>query len=232
MTQPPLVDRRMFLGAHPLFTDLSPADLGDLVATTKQTSTSAGQTVLRQGDVGREMYVIISGRVGVRVRLADHEELTVGELGAGEAFGEIALFDEQPRTATIVTLDPCRFVVIDRAAFRNYLLAHPRVALQLLRVMSQRLRATDDLLKESVYAEISSRLAQTLRNIAAAYGIRTRDGVRIDVPFEDQEIGRIAGVPDDVAVAQLRHWANAGVISVHHGRVTLVKPGELTGGLH
>ncbi|KAF0190412.1 MAG: putative transcriptional regulator with a cAMP binding domain Crp family [Gammaproteobacteria bacterium] len=227
MTMRPLVDKRMFLGANPLFEGLAPEDLNDLVVTTRHKSVTTGQTVLRQGDPGRDMYIIVSGRVSIRIRLADDEEIAVGELTAGEAFGEIALFDEQPRTASVVTCEPCRFLLIDRDAFKAFLLIHPRVAIQLLAVMSKRLRATDDLLKDALYADVASRLAETLRNIAGAYGKNIRNGLRIDVPFDDRELGRIAGVPSDVVTAQLRHWANAGLISVHRGHLTLIKPAEL-----
>lgn len=229
MTMQPLVDKRMFLGANPLFEGLAPEDLNDLVATTRQRSVATGQTVLRQGERGRDMYIIVSGSVSIRLRLAGDEEVAVGELAAGEAFGEIALFDEQPRTASVVTREPCRFLVIDRDAFKAFLLVHPRVAIQLLSVMSKRLRATDDLLKDALYADVASRLAQTLRNIAGAYGKNTRAGLRIDVAFDDDELGRIAGVPGDVVTAQLRHWSNAGLISVHRGHLTLIKPAELAG---
>lgn len=228
MTTTSLIDRRMFLGAHPLFNELNPEDVNALLAITAQESAAAGDTVLRQGDTGQYMYIITHGRVAVCIGLADGQKLTVGELAAGEAFGEIALFDDQPRTATIVAIDPCRFLTIDGPRFKTYLLAHPGIALHLLRVMSQRLRATDDLLKESLYAEVSARLAQTLCNIASAYGTHTREGLRIDVPFDNHELGRIAGVPADVVTAQLRHWTDAGLIRMHGGLLTLTRPEQLS----
>jgi CRP-like cAMP-binding protein len=145
----------------------------------------------------------------------------------GEAFGEIALFDRCTRTATVVTCEPSEFLVLHRDAFNAFLLNHASVAIQLLSVMAKRLRKTNDLLKDSMYSEITARLADAIRNIANAYGKHTRKGLQIDFVFDDNELGEIAGIPGDVVTAQLKHWRKEGVINVSHGYLTLIKPEAL-----
>ncbi len=224
---PPLIDRRMFLGSNPLFVDLSDDDLNDLVAITQHKDYKANHTVIRQGESGDKMYIIVVGKVQVQMHIADGEDLPIGELVAGEAFGEISLFDKQPRTATVTTLEPCQFLVIGRDKFKEFLLQHPHVAIQQLTVMSKRLRASSDLLKDSLYSDVSARLARTLFDIAQAYGQQTRSGLKVNIAFDNKELGEIAGVPGEVVAAQLRHWKEAGVIRVNHGYLTLLKPEEL-----
>lgn len=223
----PLIDKRMFLGANPLFEELSEVDMDDLTAITSSKNIGAHHVVMSQGEYGEDMYIIVSGRVSVRMHLADDEEITMGELTQGEAFGEIALFDQKPRTATVMTLEPSRFLVIGRQAFNQYLMTHPQVAIQLLTVMSKRLRATSDSLRDSICSDISTRLGETLRNIAKAYGKNTSEGLQIDIAFGDQELGEIAGIPGDVVTAQLRHWQEQGIINMQHGHLILLKPEEL-----
>jgi len=227
MNNSPLIDKRMFLGSNPLFEDLREEDLGDLVAITHSKQFRSHQTIIKQGRSGDEMYIIVSGKVRIHIHIADGEDLTVGELVAGEAFGEIALFDSETRTATVTTVEPSHFLVLGRDKFKDFLLRHPHVSIQLLTVMSKRLRSSSDLLKDSLYSDVSARLAKTLFDIAQAYGQQTRSGLKVNIAFNDRELGEIAGVPGEVVAAQLRHWKEAGVIQVSHGCLTLLKPEEL-----
>lgn len=219
---------RQFLGDNPLFHEIQPEDLDALMALTKFIQVSANKVVIHQGDIGDDMYFIQDGSVYIRLQIADNEELTIGELFSGEAFGEIALFDRQPRTASVVTAEPCEFLVLTRDVFHQFLSENPHVAIQLLTVMSRRIRAANDFLKESMYSDVTSRLAQTLRKIAKAYGKHTTKGLKIDIEFADKELGEYAGIPADIVSAQLKHWQKAGIIKINHGCLTLIKPEELS----
>lgn len=223
----PLVDKRLFLGAHPLFEQLSAADMTELTRITNEIKIPARHCVINQGDPGEEMYIIAHGMLQVYIHVADNEDIKVGELNVGEAFGEIALFDEKPRTASIIAIEDCKLLVIHREAFRHFLLDNPQVSLELLTVMSKRLRATNDFLRDSLHEDISIRLADTLRKIAGAYGRQTRNGLVIDMSFDDAELGNIAGIPKDIVKAQLNHWQKTGYITLKHGRLTLLRPDEM-----
>jgi len=227
MDQLSLEDKRRHFQRNPLFSEIGEDALTDLLATTTSRTYGAQQVVIKQGEPGDDMYVIVQGRVSIRLHLADEEDITIGELTAGEAFGEIALFDQCTRTATVVTSEPSEFIVIHRDAFNAFLMSHASVAVQLLSVMAKRLRKTNDLLKDSMYADVTARLADAIRNIANAYGKNTRKGLQIDFVFDDKELAEIAGVPGDVVTAQLKHWRKEGVINVSHGYLTLIKPEAL-----
>jgi CRP-like cAMP-binding protein len=94
--------------------------------------------------------------------------------------------------------------------------------------MSRRLRAADNFLKEVIHTDVTARLAETIKNIARAYGKHTPEGLKIENAFADQELGEYAGIPADIVSAQLRHWQNAGIIKISHGCLTLIKPEELS----
>jgi CRP-like cAMP-binding protein len=227
MDQRSVDDKRRYLASIPLFGELSSEDLSNLLAVTTSQSCGALHEVVKQGEPGHEMFFIVGGAVNIRLNLADEEDITIGKLSAGDAFGEIALFDQCTRTATVVTSEPCEFLVLHRDAFNAFLLDHASVAVRLLSVMANRLRKSNDLLKDSMYSEITSRLADAIRNIANAYGKQTRKGLQIDAIFNDNELGDIAGIPGDVVSAQLKHWRKEGVINLSHGYLTLIKPEAL-----
>jgi CRP-like cAMP-binding protein len=222
-----LEDRRQYLVNNPLFSELDNEVLNNLLAITNSKFYAPQQVVLKQGEPGDEMFFIVKGKVTVRLNLTDDEEITIGKLSPGEAFGEIALFDQCLRTATVVASETCELLVLHRDAFNAFLLQNASVAVQLLSVMAQRLRKTNDLLKDSMYSEITARLADAIRNIANAYGKHTRKGLQIDTVFDDNELGEIAGIPSDVVTAQLKHWRKEGVINISHGYLTLLKPEAL-----
>lgn len=223
----PLLDQRMFWGATGLFKGLAKADLEALLRCTSHVSARGGKVIIRQGESGDQMYMILSGRVRVSVSPTSGENITVGELLQGDAFGEIALLDQQARTATVTTCEECEFSVLSRAAFHDYLMVNPQVAIELLAVMSRRLRATDAYIKDALHCNVASRLADTLRKLAHAYGKNTRDGLLLELDFSERELGEIAGVPVDVVAAHMRHWKNDGHITTHHGHLTLVRPDAL-----
>lgn len=226
-TQPPL-SAIMFWGSTPLFKDLQPDDLAALTARTTHERVHVGHTILRQGDSGEEMYLIASGRVSVSIALAHDEEISVGELGPGDAFGEIALFDSQARTATVTALETSELHALSRTAFSDFILQRPIVALRLLKALAQRLRSTGEFVKDAVTIHVGSRLADTLLKLAHAYGKHTREGVHIPQEFSVEELGEISGVPPHVVAAHLRHWQNDGLIKSQRGKLTLLHPEALS----
>ena len=97
------------------------------------------RTVIKQNDVGETLFLIIRGRVQVLVE-AGGKEVLLNSIEAGGAFGEMALIDNSPRSATIRTLEPCRFLVLHKQEFKEIAMEFPRVTLQICSVLSQRIR--------------------------------------------------------------------------------------------
>ena len=227
MTTRPFLDQRMFFEANPLFANLSDHDRHHLFLITKRKSKRANRVVIKQGDFGDQMYVILEGKVQVSVQISEDEEVVLGYLGPSEAFGEIALFDEQERTATVTTCEPCEFLILKREPFLAYLTQHPHVAIGMLANMSKRFRKANDFIKDSLYNDVLTRLSDLLNNLAKAYGKNTTNGTQIDTEFSDKELAKIAGLPCSVVGAQLKHWKTRGVIDVKRGIITIVRPEEL-----
>lgn len=222
-----LLDQRLFLGSLPLFANVADKDLQEVLAITRSRHFKKHHRIVKQGDKGNSMYLITKGSVEVKIQLDEDEYISAGILLEGNTFGEIALFDQHQRTASIIALEDCECLQITRDAFTQFLLQHPAVSLQLLKTMALRLRATSEAVTDMVSDNVSSRIANTLSKIAQAYGQNTRQGLRIDMEFNPRELGEFAGVPGDVVAAQLKHWEKTGLISMHHGQLVLLRPEEL-----
>jgi CRP/FNR family cyclic AMP-dependent transcriptional regulator len=127
----------------------------------------AGAVVFEEGDPGSRMYVIQSGEVRI-VKRVGTRDITLARLGAGEAFGEMALLEGQPRSATAVVEAAARILVIDEAAFADLVRKNGEIALRLLRRLSARLREANRQIRNFLSADTMGRAVEVLRALAGA----------------------------------------------------------------
>jgi CRP/FNR family cyclic AMP-dependent transcriptional regulator len=127
------------LGRAPLFQGLSRGELGELAKLTEDVEVDEGKILARQGDIGREFFVIVEGEVTVS---KDGQE--VRRLSAGDFFGEMALIWDSPRrTATVTATTPLRFFVLTRQSFRSLIDRHPEIERKVLEAIEERVRTTE-----------------------------------------------------------------------------------------
>lgn len=132
-------DKADALGRAPLFQNLSRAELVELAKLTEDLEVEEGKVLAREGDIGREFFVIVDGEVAVLKEGAE-----VRRLQPGDFFGEIALIWESPRrTATVSAATPLRFFVLTRQAFRSLIDRHPDIEEKVLEALEERVQATE-----------------------------------------------------------------------------------------
>lgn len=137
-----LVEKVLFLKSVPLFAALEGDELARVAEISAEQEFAGGAIVFRENDEAQNLFVIVSGRVKV-FRGAAPREKRLAELGERECFGEMALLDDEPRSASVVTLEPCRFLTIRRDDFRELLIDRPQISLEIMRLLSRRLRNMD-----------------------------------------------------------------------------------------
>jgi len=146
----------------PLFQSLSDANLCSLTGTIVKRHAAAGAVLCREGDLGHEMYVVLSGVVTLYKAVGDHET-ELGRLESGAYFGEMALIGDAPRSATIRAVTPLQYLAIDRDTLMEVIAAFPSVALQILRGYNDRLADTTERL-----ARMSTRTSPVPTRLAAS----------------------------------------------------------------
>lgn len=145
-TPPPLVEPgelRRALASVPIFATLLPEDLDALAEGVRLLEFTAGEPVIRQGDAGASLYVVLSGRVWVRVRTEAGTEETVAELGAGEVLGEMALLTGEPRTASVEAGESAILCEVTRGLLQPILARHPDAAERMAHVVASRREGLD-----------------------------------------------------------------------------------------
>lgn len=132
-------DRKLDLLRHvPLFSACSDAELRKIARLADETTVGEGEVIVREGDTGRACFVIASGEAAVTL---SGDELAT--LGPGSVFGEMALLDHRPRSATVTALTAMTLLVISPVAFTSMLAEHGTVARQVLEGLARRLRRTE-----------------------------------------------------------------------------------------
>jgi len=128
-----------FLRRARLFLELDEHTLNEIANAAVEQRWEAGQDIVRQGEPGIGMFVIRSGKVDILQEHAGTPE-KMAQLGPGDAFGEMALLDEFPRSATVRAVEPTTCLGLTRWHFRGILESHPQIALKLLPILTRRIR--------------------------------------------------------------------------------------------
>jgi CRP/FNR family cyclic AMP-dependent transcriptional regulator len=131
-----------------MFEDLDQRSLEAIANAAVEQRYESGQEIVRQGDTGVGAFIIRSGKVEI-VQHRDGNDETLGTMGPGEVFGEMALLDEFPRSATVRAVEPTTALGIQRWHFRGILESHPQIALALLPMLTRRIRNAEGRLPES-----------------------------------------------------------------------------------
>jgi CRP/FNR family transcriptional regulator, cyclic AMP receptor protein len=160
----------------PLFESLDDEAAGKLCQLLESLDCKAGTFLFRTGDEGDAMYMIERGNVRICVRATDGREVTLTEFGRGDFFGEMALLDGPRRSADAVVTEETQLAVLSRPHFLSFMRSNPNVALEMLTALANRLRHTDELLRQSatrnVNVEEAARLtfADRAADIIAEFG--------------------------------------------------------------
>lgn len=142
------LDKIQFLRQVSLFRSLSDKALLDLSAITIEQTIPPKNLVFKEGDKGDALYIVKNGKVNILKRNSSGIDSVLVSLGKGAVIGDMAIIDEQPRSASVQTIQESTFLIITKDDFRNLLAEVPEISFQILKLTTERLRATNIHLKE------------------------------------------------------------------------------------
>jgi len=174
--------------------------------------------VFNQGDDGDALFGIASGQVRIYSSDEKGHEVFLNILGPGDTFGEIALLDGLPRTASVVTTARSTLVTIPRRQFLAYLEHDPGLSVHLMKLLCSRLRWVSDLVEESAFLAGPARVAKRLSNLMETYGRPLPDG-GTEVVMSQADLGRFLGVSRQIINQYLRSWCEQGWVELKRGRI-------------
>ncbi len=141
-----LFERIVLLKGVPLFELLQTDQLRHLAAALEPIAWPGKEIIFERGEAGDAMYIIVSGRVGICLGEVPSASDFIAELGPGEFFGDMAILDDQPRSAYAIAIEGTEAYSLSKEKTRGLLLAYPELGTGMLRALSRRLRANSELL--------------------------------------------------------------------------------------
>lgn len=212
----------LLLSGSYLFCDLSYEELDQLAKNTTVRTAAVNEVIFRKNDGGREMFVIFSGQVALSTVSDKDKRVRFGNLGEGAMFGEIALFDNQERTATITAIQPTILLVLEQYPFLDFVQQNPSVSLKLLRAMATRLRYTDQIFEEVLFGSLHVRLAKKLLALSKIFGETVAEGERITITLPPQEVAKMLGATTDNIKKPVKRLQDQKLIKYHEGQFTIL----------
>ena len=208
-----------------LFRGLSAATIQQITALAIRRPYGQDAIIFSQGDPGDSLYGVVTGKVRISASTRDGKEMFLNIMEPGDTFGEIALLDGNPRTATATTTATCELMIIPRAQFLALLQREPTVAIHLLQLLCQRIRWTSAQAEDSALLTVPNRLARRLLSLAKLHGQHSPKGVQLIISQE--EMGRFLGISRQAVNQYLQEWRAQGWVDVGRGKVTVLDESAL-----
>jgi CRP-like cAMP-binding protein len=215
------------LARVPVFADLDPEDLQRVAEVAVPRSFEAEHVVFREGDDSDTCYVVRSGHARAVRSHSDGRTITLASFGPGDIFGELAMFDDERRSATVEAVDDLEVVAVLGADMRRLLRRHPDIAAKLLAAVTRRLRQTNERLTRQSFQTVQSRVAQVVSALveqALAEGASEGD---VLIKVTQSDIAQLAGSARESASRFLAVLERAGIITQGRGRLTVHDPQAL-----
>jgi CRP/FNR family transcriptional regulator, cyclic AMP receptor protein len=208
-----------------LFRDLEPTALARLADRAIERTYKKGQLIFYQGDPAEALFVVIEGRVKVVVVNENGDEMVLVTLQPVDVFGEVALIDGEPRSASAETLEPTRVLVLTRATFLETLRESPAMTESLFRSLGAVLRRLTEQTADLVFLDLHGRVAKLLLGLAEKAQM-TEEGAELDLHLTQSDLASMVGGSRQSVNQILKSFERRGYV-VLEGRKLILKAPEL-----
>ena len=202
--------------------ELTEHEWADLTRHGHRRRLPTGTPLFLEGTRSDTVVLMISGRVKVFSSAADGTEVVLAVRGPGALLGELAAIDEQPRSASVRSMEPVEILTVGSREFTAFLHAHPRTMWLLLRILTGRLRDADRKRAEFGVYDTLSRVARRLVELAERFGEPTESGIRITLSFTQDELAGWVGASREAVANALRTLRARGYLQTQRRTVTVL----------
>jgi CRP/FNR family transcriptional regulator, cyclic AMP receptor protein len=213
------------LGGVPVFSTLEQSDLERIAQVAVPRRFEPGEVVFREGDASDTCYVVREGRMRATRSHRDGRAITLATFGRGDIFGELALFEDERRSATVEAIEPTSVVAVLGPDMRRLMSEHASISARLVIALGRRLRETNERLTRQSFQTVQSRVAVVLSELVAQElterGSVDGAGADVLVTATQVELAQLAGSSRESASRFLAVLERAGVISQGRGRLVV-----------
>jgi CRP/FNR family cyclic AMP-dependent transcriptional regulator len=205
------------LRSVPLFASLAEEPLRMLTTVVTRRSVTRGTIIMAAGDPTDSLYIVLSGRLKVMMSDADGKEVILSILGPGEFFGEMGLIDDAPRSASVVAIEPCELLAINRRDFKKCLAENFEMAMAVMRGLVRRLREADRKIGSLALLDVYGRVARLLLDMS-----ETVDGQKmVTKRLPKQDIAKMIGASREMVSRVMKDLQVGGYIEMRGSTIVL-----------
>jgi CRP/FNR family transcriptional regulator len=211
------------LGNLPLFETLNTRELDELGAVAVPRSFQRGEVIFQEGSQGDVMYVIRDGRVLIKREHSGGRTIALTEMGPGDLFGELAIFDKEARSATAECIVPTRVVALTSGDVQRVITRNPDIAVKLLAQLSKRIRAANSRIGDQYFQSTEGRIVNVVLGLAE----QQNDGTVMPGTFvraNQSEIAQLASTSRETVSRFLANCQRADLLTTYRGRLQLRDP--------
>jgi CRP/FNR family transcriptional regulator len=221
-------DTLRLLGRVPVFETLSPPDLERVAQVAVPRSFRAHQVIFREGDASDTCYVVKSGHARAMREHGDGRTIALAHFGPGDIFGELAMFDDEKRSATVEAIEDVDAIAILGSDMRRLLREPADISYKLVVALGRRLRETNERLSRQSFQTVQSRVAGVLAQLCEQARAEGADDGDVLVVVTQAEVAQLAGSSRESASRFLAVLERAGIVSQGRGRLTVHEPEALS----
>jgi CRP/FNR family transcriptional regulator, cyclic AMP receptor protein len=199
----------------PLFSELTDQELSLLAASGSHQTFPDKNVIFQEGDSGEVLFIILSGKVKVLLTGKNGQEFILSHLGPGNFFGEMAILESAPRSASVITVEPSEFFLLGRKALTELLTKYPGITMKILKNLSQRLRKVSEQVRSLVMFDMYGRVGRCLLNLAEFQeGVETHGHLVISNRPSFQELANMVGCSRETLSRTLKALKENGSLTV------------------
>jgi len=203
----------------PLFEGLAHEEMEALASLLRLRSVKKGDVIFRKGDEGTNLYAILRGCVRITVPTALGDEIAVAVMKDGEFFGEMALLDGMPRSASASAGEETQLAILERSDFLKFLAKRDHAIQAILMALSWRLRKTDDLISEICFSSLSQRRAKRIMDLADDESGEGRQDSERQINMTQKELSEMLGVSRESVNKELKVLRDKEIVRTERGKI-------------
>ncbi len=211
----------------PLFSVLADEARSAVVKRAKPLSLEAGDPLYARGDPSDRYFGILKGRLRLSVDSADGKTVALNQADTGEWFGELGLFEGGTRLVDATAVEPTDLLCLNRTDVLGFAMSEPAMFMPIVELLGARIQLVGELLQETVFHDVTFRLAKRLLDLADKHGLPAEQGVLIDLHLPQEELGQMVGATREAVGRQLSIWKKKSWIGVSYGKITILNRAPL-----
>ena len=222
------LDIENFIARVPLFSTLEPRELSAICGVLQLRSFNAGEIIVQEEDTeNQSFFIIVSGSVNVVLFTSEGKQTVLAALRRGDFFGEMALLDGEPRSASVIAAESCNLLILYRRSFLDSVKKHPGIAIQMLIEMSRRLRKANRHINTLSLMSVYGRIADVLLQIGKDQGRKIGAMTIIDNRPTHQIIADMAGTSRETVSRILSQLQKKGFITIDRKKIVIANEEKL-----